>query len=223
MQLHLVSITGWQILLPGTSLHRKAAFTTRPLFRIYTDSSRGTEVPIFHTREVITPVKDPPEGFETAGYGRIVQFSASQRLGNIVNRVMTNLQLNAVSVAIPQHLSMNSSGYEHQIWSVGICAGSGGSMLNGLDVDLLFTGELSHHEALAAVENGKCVVTVFHSNSERRYLAAGMKPALQEQVAVEIEKMAVGGTWLKGHTSEFEILVSAIDRDPFEIVTQQVI
>lgn len=57
-----------------------------------------------------------------------------------------------------------------QIWSVGICAGSGGSLLRDLDVDLLFTGELGHHEALAAVEKGRCVVTLFHSNTERGFL-----------------------------------------------------
>lgn len=43
-------------------------------------------------------------------------------------------------------------------------------MLNGLEVDLLFTGELSHHEALAAIEQGKVVITAFHSNTERGFL-----------------------------------------------------
>lgn len=46
---------------------------------------------------------------------------------------------------------------DHSIRKVGICAGSGGSLLRGVDADLLFTGELGHHDALAAVESGKVV------------------------------------------------------------------
>lgn len=36
---------------------------------------------------------------------------------------------------------------------------SGASIFRGLDVDMLFTGELSHHDALAAVEKGQVVLT----------------------------------------------------------------
>ena len=57
-------------------------------------------------------------------------------------------------------------------------------MLNGLDVDLLVTGELSHHEALAVVERGKCVVALLHSNSERGYLQV-MRPRLLEGLREE--------------------------------------
>lgn len=32
-------------------------------------------------------------------------------------------------------------------------------MFKNIDVDLLFTGELSHHEALAAKENGISTIT----------------------------------------------------------------
>lgn len=78
-------------------------------------------------------------------------------------------------------------------------------MLNGLDVDLLFTGELSHHEALAAVENGRCVITVNHSNSERGYLKV-MKRLLEEELQAD---------------KEIEIGISKCDRDPFEIITNE--
>lgn len=94
---------------------------------------------------------------------------------------------------------------------MGICAGSG-SMLNGLDVDLLFTGELSHHEALAAIEKGKCVITAFHSNTERQFLRDRMQKVLTEQIK---EDMA-SADGLKG--TAFEVAVSETDRDPYEIV-----
>jgi hypothetical protein len=34
----------------------------------------------------------------------------------------------------------------------------GGSLLRGLDVDMLLTGELSHHDALFAIEQGQVVL-----------------------------------------------------------------
>jgi len=46
-----------------------------------------------------------------------------------------------------------------QIRTIAICAGSGASMLKNIDVDLLFTGELSHHDALAAKERGVGFIT----------------------------------------------------------------
>ena len=42
--------------------------------------------------------------------------------------------------------------------TVAICAGSGGSMLLGVDADVYFTGEMSHHEVLAAVQSGHNVI-----------------------------------------------------------------
>jgi len=71
------------------------------------------------------------------------------------------------------------------IRTVGICAGSGGSVLKDCDADLLFTGELTHHEALAATERGAAVVTLFHSNSERGFLHSVMKDQLSKMLKTE--------------------------------------
>lgn len=164
----------------------------------------------------ITPIKDAPEGFEAAGYGRIVRFDSPQPLGAIVDRVTAGLgNLPGVSVAVPQHVP---AGQKHEIMisSVGICAGSGGSMLNGLDVDLLFTGELSHHEALAAIEQGKCVITAFHSNTERAFLEGVMKTELLDELEAMAKNKDAAELGLEGG---FEIAVSEVDRDPFEIIT----
>lgn len=100
-------------------------------------------------------------------------------------------------------------------------------MLNGQDVDLLFTGELSHHEALGAIEQGKVVVTAFHSNSERRFLSQVMKRDLEAHIA-EALKARAASTRLDGakpvagevsfHTADFEVAVSEVDRDPYEII-----
>jgi putative NIF3 family GTP cyclohydrolase 1 type 2 len=136
---------------------------------------------------------------------------ATQGLGNLVG----------LSVAVPQSTPVGQK-HSIKISSVGICAGSGGSTLNGLDVDLLFTGELSHHEALAATEEGKCVITAFHSNSERAFLKSKMKTALYTELEKmveekEIDEMLDREKW--GLAGGFEVAVSEVDRDPFEIVT----
>lgn len=80
-------------------------------------------------------------------------------------------------------------------------------MLNGLDVDMLFTGELSHHEALAAIEAGRVVVTTFHSNSERAFLENVMARDLLQN----LEEEGVPDP-------QRSVVVSQADRDPYEIV-----
>lgn len=142
-----------------------------------------------------------------------MRFAQAEFLGNIVERISHVLQNDTddkLSIAVPQ-----STPPEHKksipIKSIGICAGSGGSLLNGLDVDLLFTGELSHHEALAAIEQGKCVITTFHSNSERGFLRDRMAQQLQTAYAKEN----------RTNDTKFEVDVSKADRDPFEIISSE--
>lgn len=143
-----------------------------------------------------------------------MQYETPQDLGSIVALIVNGLgNLSGVSVAVPQSIPKGQR-QKINISSVGICAGSGGSMLNGLDVDLLFTGELSHHEALAAVEQGKCVITAFHSNTERAFLKSKMKPAL----LAELE--AAPKVTNRGLEDGFDIAVSEVDSDPFDIITR---
>jgi len=56
------------------------------------------------------------------------------------------------------------------IGKVAFCAGSGGSVLKGVDADVVLTGELSHHEILDNVARGVTVALLGHCNSERHYL-----------------------------------------------------
>lgn len=169
---------------------------------MYSQRSEGEE----HERKVITPVINVP-GFENAGYGRIVRFEKPQRLGVLLERIGEGLgDLNGLSVAVPQSMPAESKPHI-PIASIGICAGSGGSMLNGLEVDMLFTGELSHHEALAAIEQDKVVVTAFHSNTERAYLKERMLNMLLHHIGDG--QHSIG---------DYDLAVSNVDRDPFEIV-----
>lgn len=89
-------------------------------------------------------------------------------------------------------------------------------MLNGLDVDLFFTGELSHHEALAAIEKGKCVITTFHSNSERGFFRKSIVERLTGAVTEEIEELRKCGDIANGEG--WSIDVSEVDCDPYSLV-----
>jgi putative NIF3 family GTP cyclohydrolase 1 type 2 len=168
----------------------------------YNPASPATS--IAHSREVITPVTGV-SGFEGAGYGRIVRFDKPQKLGRLLDLIMTGLgSLNALSLAVPQSVPSQNK-LDISISSIGICAGSGGSMLGGLGVNMLFTGEMAHHEALAAIEQGSVVVTAFHSNTERAFLSKVMQTLLGK----EMEKIL---------GSLPEVAVSHADGDPFETV-----
>jgi putative NIF3 family GTP cyclohydrolase 1 type 2 len=134
-----------------------------------------------------------------------------------VNRVTKALGISGVSVAVPQSIPAERKS-NIEISSIGICAGSGGSMLNGLGVDLLFTGELSHHEALAAVEQEKCVITTFHSNSERAFLTEVLSPQLTDAVVDEILQRTGSNRFEDEEINQTKFRVSDADRDPFEIV-----
>lgn len=119
---------------------------------------------------------------------------------DLVRRLSAGLGgLKHVMVAAPRQFDVAAT----TVQSAAVCAGSGWDVLKSCPVDVLVTGEMSHHNALRATMEGKLVITVFHSNSERAYLRQRMLPAL------EAELRRVG--------AEAQILVSETDRDPFEI------
>jgi len=186
-----------------------------------------------HTRIPIKPCTVPGYEQSGAGMGRIVRFSQPQPLLAIIDRIGLGLgNPKGFPIAIPQ----GKQASDMSISSVAICAGSGGSLFAGLgksgnhdeDVDLLFTGELSHHEALAAIESGKCVITLFHSNTERGFLHSVLKPQLEQAVKDEWATVRLREKTQQRDMSEdylealdddhVEIQVSEIDRDPYGVM-----
>jgi putative NIF3 family GTP cyclohydrolase 1 type 2 len=157
-----------------------------------------------HTRSAVHPSPDPvPSGFEGAGAGRILTFTNPQPLATLLDRIgRATGNPGSLSVAIPQDASISSL----HITTVGVCPGSGGGVLMKGSVlpDLLFTGELSHHEALAAIERGSVVVTLFHSNTERGYLHDVMRWKLADALK-----------------QDGQVAVSKADRDPYGIVVRK--
>jgi len=56
------------------------------------------------------------------------------------------------------------------IKTVALCAGSGIEALRGIKADCYLTGEMKHHDVLAAIQNGTGVVLCGHTETERGYL-----------------------------------------------------
>ncbi|KAH9905997.1 GTP cyclohydrolase 1 type 2/Nif3 [Xylariomycetidae sp. FL2044] len=156
-------------------------------------------------RTVEQPITKPvPEGHQGAGYGRSVELSQPITLNTLLKRLSAGIGgQRYVMVAMPPTLRDLSK--TKDITKIAVCAGSGADVLKNTDAQVLVTGEMTHHYALRHTQLGQIVVTVFHSNSERKYLEQRLKPMLE----VQLETTKYAST---------RVVVSQHDRDPFEIV-----
>ncbi|CCF60332.1 hypothetical protein KAFR_0J02680 [Kazachstania africana CBS 2517] len=119
---------------------------------------------------------------EEVGYGRVVQFHTALSLSAIINSLKALMNL--------QHLQVSSNVRNldtYMVSAAAVCAGSGAGVFKALSptdlqaIDLIFTGELSHHDVLRYKEMGKAVIVCNHSNSERGYLKDEMLPRLANE------------------------------------------
>ncbi|KAI2616967.1 NGG1p interacting factor 3 [Hypomontagnella submonticulosa] len=156
-------------------------------------------------RTVAQPISRPlPEGHQGTGYGRIVELTRPVTLQTLLKRLSAGIgNQRYMMVALPPTLDGLTKTQE--ITKVAVCAGSGSDVLKDTDAQVLVTGEMAHHYALRHTQLGQIVVTVFHSNSERKYLETRLKPMLE----VELETTKYGDT---------RVIVSKADRDPFEVI-----
>ncbi|XP_061401068.1 NIF3-like protein 1 [Musca vetustissima] len=124
------------------------------------------------------------------GAGRI--FSTKINLENAIKAVQKHIGLDV-------HVAM---GVEHSpatnIERVAVCAGSGASLLRGVEADLYITGEMSHHDVLDANHQNISVILCNHSNSERGFLKT-FKPKLVDML-----------------NGQCEVIVSESDEDPIK-------
>ncbi|PYH84177.1 NGG1 interacting factor Nif3 [Aspergillus uvarum CBS 121591] len=206
-----------------------SATYSHPIYPAPQPASPATKVPK-HTRHTILPSPPPlPEGIEdTAGMGRIVTFTDPEPLTAIIDRIAQGVGFpGGIPIAIPQGASVDTL----QIRTVGVCPGSGSGVLMKKSPipDLLFTGELSHHEALAAIERGSVVVALAHSNTERGYLRAVMREKLAKEVEANWRVQREEGLqqkdaeeWKEAFADgSCEVAVSEKDRDPYGIMVRQ--
>ncbi|KDQ62882.1 hypothetical protein JAAARDRAFT_168173 [Jaapia argillacea MUCL 33604] len=146
--------------------------------------------------EVIEDLKE-----DLGAPGRIVRFNHPVEFGEIIKRVKKHLGLLHVQVAYPQPHGDLQNETSSKVQSVAICAGSGGSMLLGVNADVYLTGEMSHHEVIAAQASNHHIILCGHTNTERGYL-----PILAQHLTT--------GLW----GQDIEVVVSKADQHPLEIV-----
>jgi dinuclear metal center YbgI/SA1388 family protein len=129
------------------------------------------------------------------GAGRRVVLSEPAPLSLLVERLKLHLGRRSLRVAAAAHHRAGSL-----VHHAAVCAGAGGSVFEHAgSVDLLVTGELSHHAVLDKLASGASVVLAEHSSSERGFLS-GFARRLTE---------------LSGAGVEF--VVSSADREPLEL------
>ncbi|KAL5263714.1 hypothetical protein ACHWQZ_G008925 [Mnemiopsis leidyi] len=147
----------------------------------------------------------PNSTLQNAGMGRIITLAAPLSLNVVCDILKTHLGIKYLRVGHADHdcwakRHISTSQQYEIIKTIGICAGSGGSLLKNVDTDLYITGEMSHHEVLAVVAEGRSVLLSEHTHTERGFLSSAAK-FLQSKVE--------GGV---------EFLVSEADRNPIETI-----
>lgn len=137
------------------------------------------------------PIIPNPKEAEGCGMGRLVELKNPIKLSDIITKVKKSLGLEHLQVAIA-----NGKDKDVKIKTIAICAGSGSGVFKGIDADLFYTGELSHHELLYFKETGSSVIVCNHSNTERAFLKV-----FKQQLEKELDA---------------DILISQTDKDPLE-------
>ncbi|KAI6051657.1 NIF3-like protein 1 isoform X1 [Marmota monax] len=129
------------------------------------------------------------------GMGRLCTLDESVSLATMIERIKRHLKLSHLRLALGVGRTLES-----EIKVVALCAGSGSSVLQGIEADLYLTGEMSHHDVLHATSQGINVILCEHSNTERGFLSD-----LQDMLRVHLE-------------NKVDIILSETDRDPLCVV-----
>ncbi|OSX67035.1 hypothetical protein POSPLADRAFT_1127477, partial [Postia placenta MAD-698-R-SB12] len=163
----------------------------------------GVNNQLVPTRDAWRYIGEPnSEGL--GGSGRMIKLSEPVSMQELQRRIKSHLKLDHIQVAYTSARDLTN------VQSVAVCAGSGGSVLLGVDADVYFTGEMAHHEVLAAVASGHNVILCGHTNTERGYL-----PVLAEKLVRELSFDARSGT---SEPPTLDVQVSKEDCHPLVIV-----
>ncbi|KAJ7484926.1 NGG1p interacting factor 3 [Mycena galericulata] len=156
--------------------------------------------------KAVSMLDTKPETEMWGGDGRRVVFDPPVSMQVLEGRIKQSLSLSQIQVGYspvrPDRL----------VSTVAICAGSGGDMFSALraKADVYFTGEMVHHEVLAAVAAGTHVILCGHTNTERGYL-----PKLATKLRAHLEQQAAAPNSALG---AFEIIISESDANPLQFV-----
>jgi dinuclear metal center YbgI/SA1388 family protein len=142
------------------------------------------------TRSAIQPPMAASED-SALGQGRLIELALPSALDTCVDQIKSYLGLQRVRVATAN---------EGEIHTIALCAGAGGSVLETVTADLYVTGEMRHHDVLAAGERGTSVILCEHTNTERGFLGVWQQ-RLQADLPASVE-----------------VVVSGADAEPLQIL-----
>ena len=137
-----------------------------------------------------------PESVRPCGdgeFGRVAELAKPIAFRGLLDRLKKQYGVKTLAVAKPV-------GMPAKVRSIAVAAGSGSSVLAATPADVYITGEMSHHEVLAAVAAGTAVVLAGHSNTERGFLKE-----LGKRLSSEFGKA-------------LQVRVAKADRDPLTVV-----
>jgi len=129
------------------------------------------------------------------GQGRVGRFKTPTKLTTLISRIKRGL-------GVAKVLNASAGKPDRLIRRAAVGAGSFGELwqsAKAAGAELLLTGEMKHHDALAARRAGLEVICVGHSNSER---------ITMHRLAERLKPMLPG----------VKTFVSTADKDPFEIL-----
>jgi len=136
-----------------------------------------------------------PDPNQTHGMGRICYLSTQLTLDDIVEKTKKHFNVSHIRIGKGKKTSLQT-----MISSIAVCAGSGSSVLRGVEADVYITGEMSHHEVLDAVSCGRIVILCEHSNTERGYLLK-----LRNEIDLKLG-------------NQVDVCVSSTDADPLSVL-----
>jgi dinuclear metal center YbgI/SA1388 family protein len=100
---------------------------------------------------------------DLTGQGRVVRLHRPVTQRELIERVKRRLRIKHLEVSVPPE--------PRPLRLVAFCAGAGGSLLKEAgDIDAFVTGEMRHHDVLAAQARGIAVLLPGHTQAERPYL-----------------------------------------------------
>lgn len=125
-------------------------------------------------------------------FGRVLVLRKAVAFRALLQRLKRAFGVKHLQLALPTKA-------KRSVRTIALAAGAGGSVLRGCGADVLVTGEMSHHDALAVTATGSAVVLAGHSNTERGFL-----PELRRRLVAAFD-------------GDLDVRIAASDRDPFVV------
>lgn len=135
-------------------------------------------------------IAKPCERRPECGMGRVIKLEEEVGVGELGNRLQRHLGAREFNLAYAPY-------GKERVRTVGICAGSGADVLEGIEADVFVTGEMKHHEVMECTRSGTHVILYGHTITERGYLRI-----LRERIEKDFQDV-------------LSVAVSQSDRDPF--------